>query len=467
LNEIKLKLSPRQLLGYQILEDPQVVDILWGGGAGGGKSLLACIWMILRCRNFPGIRIGLGRKEITKLKQTTLVTLLREAHPILNVKDSEFNYNDQKGTIEYINGSSIQLIDLARQPSDPNYDRFGSLNFTDAVAEEIAEVDQKARDTFFSRKNRYLNKEYGIVGKSLSTCNPSQNWVKREYYEPYKNLGGGASQKWEHGSVFIKGEKKPAYRAFVRSLAIDNPFLDLNYIETLRQMAPTERRRLLEGDWNFADADSMLFKAQNLDRANTGILIPGKKAIGVDIADAGKDKTVITLIESGIIADQRTIQPNINGAIGEQIAEEIIRYAMQHGFAQKDARGIAIDSLGVGASTRDFLRQRGWYVREFVAGATSLAGYKNLRSEMLWLLSQAIEHGEIKIYDKLPYIDKIRAQLMAFEFETEERTLLVKSKKLIKQQLGESPDYAESAYIAFWAYRGDTNPKNNPNRIVL
>ena len=139
-----MKLSTKQKLALQLLDDPQITDLLYGGGAGGSKTITICIWMVLQCRNYPGITIGLGRKELTKLKQTTIVSLLREAHPLIGVNKSEFNYNDHKGIIEYINGSAIQLVDLSRQPSDPNYDRFGSLLFTHVVIEEAGEVQRKA-----------------------------------------------------------------------------------------------------------------------------------------------------------------------------------------------------------------------------------------------------------------------------------------------------------------------------------
>jgi len=29
-----------------------------------------------------------------------------------------------------------------------------------------------------TRKNRFLNKEYGIVGKTVMTCNPTQNFMR-------------------------------------------------------------------------------------------------------------------------------------------------------------------------------------------------------------------------------------------------------------------------------------------------
>jgi len=460
---MKIKLSRKQILFLKLLDDPQIVDVLFGGGAGGAKSLTVCLWMVLECRNYPGIRIGLGRKELTRLKQTTLVTLLNEAHPLLGVNKGEFNYQEHKGLITYINGSSIQLVDLARMPSDPDYDRFGSLNFTHVVVEESGEVVKKARDVFISRKNRYLNREFGIVGKSISTCNPSQNYLKSEYYKPYKKLGGGEYQKWEHGKVEVNGEMMTGYRAFVRSLASDNPFLPRNYVEVLRKLPPAERKRLLEGDWDFADDDHMIFKSSLIGRSMTDRIVEGKRVIGVDIADTGSDHTVLTLIEGNVIVEQKKIVVDKSEAIGEQIALEIIKFAQQNGIKDSD---IGIDAIGVGASTRDFLRSKGWRVREFIAGASSDSNFKNMRGEVIWGMSQAMDRGDLKIYEKLETLDTLREQLMAHEYSTEERIILVKSKQKIKEVLGASPDYAESAYIAFWVGFGDNDPRKNTRRII-
>lgn len=421
--------------------------------------------MVLECRNYPGIRIGLGRKELTRLKQTTLVSLLREAHPILKVTKNDYTYSDQRGQITYRNGSMIQLIDLVYQPSDPQGDSFGSSLFTHVVSEEVGEINQKIRNVFISRKNRFMNNEYGIVGKSVSTCNPSQNYIKQEYYKPYKELGAGDYQQWEHGQVEINGVMQTAYRAFVKSLAYDNPFISKNYIETLRQQPEVERRRLLEGNWDFADDDFLLFKSNTIDQSQTTELPTGNRFIGVDIADVGNDKTVLTYIENDVIADQFEITVDKQGAVGEQIAMAIIKYAQQHGIDSSHARNIGVDVIGVGASTRDFLRSKGWYVKEFIAGAGSISTFRNLRSENLWNMSRAMQEGRLKLYRHLKTMEKLREQLLAHTFETQERIILVRSKQEIKEVLGVSPDFAESAYIAYWVSAGDNDPRNDPNRV--
>lgn len=462
-----ITITNKQSLALDICDDPQVTDILYGGGAGSGKSFFVCIWAVLQCRQYPGIRIGLGRKQLTKLKQSTLVTLLAEVHPMFGIRPHEFNYQQQSGQIIYKNGSSIQLVDLAHQPSDPNCDRFGSMLLTHVIVEEVGEVDKKERDVFISRKNRFLNDVYQIVGKSISTCNPSQNYIKQEYYKPYARLGGGEYQKWEYGQVEVNGEMLPAYRAFIRALASDNKYVPRNYIEVLKKMPDPERKRLLDGNWDYEDDDSILFKNTTIDRAMSRTINAGDRFIGVDIADAGNDRTVFSLVEGNMLVDQKELEVDKTAAIGEQIAMEIIKYAQQNGIDILHSNQIGIDVIGVGASTRDFLRSKNWSVKEFVAGGSTMGNYNNLRSEVLYEMSVAMLDGRFKIYEDLSTLETLREQMLAHEYYTEERKIVVQSKNKVKERLGASPDHLESAYIAFWLSRGDTDPKNNPNRIVF
>ena len=72
------------------------------------------------------------------------------------------------------NGSAIILIDMKYHPMDPEYDTFGSLELTHVVIEEVGEVQEKGVRVLTTRKNRLLNKEYGIVGKSVYTSRLSE-----------------------------------------------------------------------------------------------------------------------------------------------------------------------------------------------------------------------------------------------------------------------------------------------------
>ena len=63
--------------------------------------------------------------------------------------------------------------------------------------------------------------------------------------------------------------------------------------------------------------------------------------------------------------------------------------------------------------------------------------------------------------------EELRKQLMAHNYTTEERKILVEPKKEIKKTLGRSPDNAESAYIAFWVSKGDNDDRHNSSRIIF
>lgn len=422
----------------------------------------------MECRKFPGIRIGLGRKEGIRLRQTTVVTLFREAHPILGIKDAEYKYQDQRGIIQYKNGSQIQLIDLNYQPSDPDYDTLGSLNFTHVVIEEAGEIRKKARDVLGSRKNRFMNREYNIVGKTVLTQNPSQNFTRQEFYEPYKLLGMGSHRIWEIGEVETEpGVMKKAYRAFVKSLPTDNPFLPRNYIETLKRLPNQERKRLFEGNWDYLDDDDVLFPSLLIDRSITSErddTTPFRKYIGVDVADKGKDKTIVSLIENGILVQQRRLTVDTTGEkpISELYSLELIKFAQQHGFSANDARNIAIESNGVGVGMRDFMRSKGWYITEYTATSQS-------RSLGYYKLSTNMDEGSFQILREIETMPELRKELMVHTYEFDDKLQpKVLPKKKIKEELGYSPDHSDSAMIANWVMSGSgSDPRNDSSRIIF
>lgn len=445
----KLKLSRKQALAWRLLEDPQVVELDYGGAAGGGKSILFCLWAVYQCRMYPGIRIGLGRKELKRLKETTVVTLLREAHQIMNVKPQDFNYQDQKGLIHYSNGSEIVLVDLVRQPSDPDFDTLGSLNLTHVIIEEAGEIVKKARDVFGSRKNRWLNKEYALVGKTVIGQNPSQNFTRQEFFEPYKALGMGDMQKWEFGEVEVKGKLIPAYRAFIKALPTDNPFISQNYLQVLNNLPPQERKRLRDGDWDYMDDEDMLFKPQLLDKASTSEVREGHKFIAVDPADKGKDNTVASLIEDGILTKQKhlTHNPNDPTPVSEQLALQLIKFAQTEGLRPSDAKDIAVEENGVGVGIRDFMKSKGWGITVYTA--TDIT-----RSQAYYDASQDMDSGDLQILNSLETITELRRQLMAHTFEFDDKLRpRVLPKKKVREVLGKSPDEADSAIIANWIRR--------------
>ena len=182
-----------------------------------------------------------------------------------------------------------------------------------------------------------------------------------QFYNPYEKLGSGDYQKWKIGDVYIGETRYDAYRVFIKSLATDNPFLSRNYVETLKRLPQKERKRLLLGDWNSADDEDSLFQSDLLDRCTIYDLYEhiedGSKErfIGVDVADKGKDKTIVTLIVDGVCIKQQRLEVDTSGEkpISHLYADELVKFAQQNGFRIENAKNIAIEGNGVGVGMRD------------------------------------------------------------------------------------------------------------------
>jgi phage terminase large subunit len=75
-----MNLTEKQTEAIEALEDHTTNDLLFGGGAGGGKSAFGCFWQIRRRLQYPGTRGLIGRAVLKTLKETTLVTFFRDCH---------------------------------------------------------------------------------------------------------------------------------------------------------------------------------------------------------------------------------------------------------------------------------------------------------------------------------------------------------------------------------------------------
>lgn len=232
---MQIKLSDKQTLAWQYLEDKTTNEILYGGGAGGGKSYLGCIWHIYRRTTYAGSRGLIGRAKIASLEQSTLVTLFKVASKMGYIQGIHFTYNSQKHTINWQNGSQTILKDLFLYPADPDFISLGSTEYTDAFIDEMPEISLKAME-IVSTRIRWMLDEFGLVPKLLGTGNPSDGFVKERFIEK------------DGEPVVLEDHQK-----FVQSLVSENPdeqFRDL-YIKQLERLSSDyDKQRLLYGDWN-------------------------------------------------------------------------------------------------------------------------------------------------------------------------------------------------------------------------
>ena len=422
---VNIKLFPKQLRALRLLEDASTTELLYGGGAGSGKSALGCLWVIFRHLKYAGTRSVIGRSVLKNLKATTLNTFFEMAALVGLEPNIDFRYNGQESTILFSNGSIIYLKDLFKQPSDPEFTALGGLELTFAFVDEAAEVTQKAVDILKSRI-RYKLTEYDLVPKILLTCNPSKGWLYTNYYRPD-----------------IEG-KLPEYKKFIKALATDNKYLSPHYIAQLEKLDPLTKSRLLYGNWEYADDDAILFQYNALGDLFTNTFIEGgSKYISVDVARLGSDKSIICLwngkrLEQIVKIDKNTIT---------ELVERIKQMANEYSVPMSK---IVIDADGVGGGVVDMLSG----CVSFVNGSKALKGqnYQNLKTQCYYKFAEEVNNGRIYI-GSTKYRKEIIEELEIVKrdkVDKDTQKLSIESKDIVKSKLGRSPDFADALIMRMW-----------------
>ena len=464
-----IEITKKQGQFLRLMEDPETTEIFVGGSAGGSKSYSIGLIIALWARKYPGVRFFVGRKTLKSLKQSTINTMLSKVFPALDISADDYHMGWQSMELSFKNGSLVIFGELDNMPSDPVFSRVGSLEIDVAIIDEAGEVSRMGKDAIKSRTGRGVMAKYGMPGKLLLASNPDLGWLKDEYYDPYERLGAGGCQKWEIGKI----SGKPTYRVFLRMGAYDNPFLPQSYIENLKTLPTILRKRLLDGDWNYADDENSLFRAGLLDKSMCYELpesSPENTFIGCDISDQGADRTVFSLVKNGVLINQKlsTVQMNWEKdsrlPMGKMITNELVEFAQRNGIDQRLASHIAVEINGVGASVRDELRSRGWQVIEYTATHKS-------RSENYYNLMMDMDAGDVKILEGMQGLDELRRELMSHSFTMKNQEPDVVKKDKIKQAIGHSPDLADSFAICNYARRmaehPELSPRTNKNRLIF
>ena len=417
--EITITPTKRQSQAWKYLTDDHTNVVLFGGSAGGGKSWLGCLWITTLCLNHKGIRCLIGRSVLTQLKLTTLNTLF-DLLSHMGLKSGEhFTFNGQSNVLSFYNGSEIIFKDLAYNPSDPNYDSLGSLEISAAFIDEAAQITSLAFSIVKSRIRYKLN-EYNLTPKVLMTCNPSNNWIKKDFYIPFVN------------------DTLESNKTFIPSLPMDNPHLPASYIEMLKELPPQQRKRLLEGDWDYLDESDALFKFDEITKSIFKDVPRGtdKKYMTVDVARFGDDRSVV-MIWVGLVVVDCKVYTKLSTV---QLSSEIKDLIKSHGIHPQN---IIIDSDGVGGGVADQIRGT-----NFVNNARPLheQNFSNLKSQCYVKLSEMFKEEKISLNILEPsVIDDLTQELLAVKLKDvdKDNKVAVQSKDDMKRILGKSPDLSD------------------------
>jgi hypothetical protein len=438
MNELNLNFepNPKQDLAWEYLHDNVTTEILFGGGAGGGKSYLGCIWILKNCFSYPETRWMIGRSVLKSLKESTLNTMFGIFRDANLKKDIHFKYNEIAGTITFKNGSQIYLKDLFQNPSDPEFDVLGSTEFTGAFIDEVSQIVFKAKEIVKSRL-RFKLDQYSLIPKLLMTTNPTKGWVYEDYYRPDKE------NKLKH------------YQKFIQCLVSDNPKVSKHYIATLEQLNDGSRERLLFGNWDFDDDPAIMIPYNKIIDIFDTVLVNdsdnnnNNKYIIVDVARFGKDSTVISVWTGLNLIKIERIPKSDLVFVYKRI--EALR-----GEFKISITNVVVDEDGVGGGVVDMGSYKGFVANSSVIDIRShkektdnvpKPNYNNLKSQCAFTIAQHINDGLVSITcDIEPDIKSaIIADLSSFKTHNQDKDgkncFIPKDKQ--KLILGRSPDYGD------------------------
>ena len=419
-----MKLNAKQTIALDYLEDSITTEGLFGGGAGGGKSVLGTYWLLKNAFKYPKTRWLMGRAKLKTLKETTLNSFLWVASQQCIKAGAHFKINNQNHIITLINGSEILMKDLFYYPSDPNFDELGSLEITGAFVDECNQLTEKAWNITMSRI-RYGLDENGLIPKIFGTCNPAKNFVYPKFYKPFKE------------------NQMPNDRFFVQSLVTDNPDISKHYINNLQKLDPISKERLLKGNWEYDDDPAVLMDYEKTVDIFTNSFVEsnGKRYITADIARLGDDKTIIRVWD-GLRAFKKVVMDKSKTT---ECVEAIQK--LQEEWDVPNSQTIC-DEDGVGGGVVDQLGCKG-----FVGGSRPIESkneaikhnYSNLRSQCYFKLAELVNANKIYLNDKTIERDKIVEELGQIKQKDidKDMKLAIIPKDEIKQNIGRSPDEAD------------------------
>ena len=400
MTEINIDWDPtlKQAEALDILEDKTTTELLFGGGAGPGKTYLGCVWLITSCLEYSGSRWLMGRAVLKTLKQTTLLTFFDVCKEWGLKKDEAYKYNHTDGVITWFNGSEIYLKDLKLYPTDPEFDSLGSTEYTGALIDEASEVPAKAKEIVATRI-RYKLDKFGLIPKLLIVSNPCKNFLYSEFFRPDRD-----------GTL-------ESYRKFLPALVYDNPYISKFYVQNLERSKKATRERLLKGNWDYDDDPTKLFVYDKIVDMYTNNVKRGLRYCTVDQSGKGRDKAVVTLWEGLYIYKILTFKEGIsNTQLDDIITKE--RIPRSQTLADEDGVGFGLvkDLPGIKGFVNNaspIKERKGKRDQEKV-----FVNYGNLKAQCWDLLSIHVNTGKIGIYR---------------EITTENRGLLTEDLDHIKQ----------------------------------
>jgi len=209
-------------------------DVLYGGAAGGGKSY-AMLIDPLRFAHRPSHRALIIRRSMPELRE--LIDKSRELYP---KAFPGAKYKEVEKLWIFPSGAKMEFGFLER---DADVYRYQGQAYSFIGFDEITHLPTEFAWNYLASRLRTTDPE--IETYMRCTANPGgagAGWVKKRYIDP---APPNQSFRGEDGLT----------RKFIPARLQDNPYLaqDGRYEQMLNALPPTQRKQLLEGNWDVAE----------------------------------------------------------------------------------------------------------------------------------------------------------------------------------------------------------------------
>lgn len=203
------------------------MEAYFGGAGGGGKSD-ALLMDALQYVDVPGYSAILFRATYTNLAQAGAI-MDRAQEWLIGKPGVRWSGSDKRFIFTTSDPQKPATLSFGYLQNDLDHLKYNSAEFQYIGFDEVTEIRERSYRYLFARLRR--QKGCNIPLKCRSTSNPAQNWVKARFVNP--------------GTPEIP---------FIKSTVYDNPYLDVvAYVESLQHLHPTDKARILNGDWDVTE----------------------------------------------------------------------------------------------------------------------------------------------------------------------------------------------------------------------
>ena len=290
-------------------------DVLYGGAAGGGKSY-AMLIDPLRFAHRAAHRALILRRSMPELRE--LIDKSRELYP---KAFPGCKYKEVEKLWNFPSGAKVEFGFLER---DADVYRYQGQAYSWIGFDEITHLPTEFGWNYLASRLRTTDPE--ITPYMRCTANPGgvgATWVKKRYIDPHPP-----------NESFV-GEDRLS-RKFIPARLDDNPYLaeDGRYEEMLQALPPTQRKQLLEGNWDVNEGAAFTEFEQDVHVITPfEIPISWERTKGIDYGYASESSCVWGTVDpsDGTLIIYRELYQK--GLTGEDLGDRITQMELSDPYS--------------------------------------------------------------------------------------------------------------------------------------